>query len=409
MVKICDEKMCCGCTACFSICPNSAIEIISDKYGFKKPMINPEKCINCKLCQKVCPINKKLEFKETNCTWAAKAEDKNTRQKSQSGGAFAVLANEVLKNGGVVYGVSSDKTNVKYQRVENLQELELLKKSTYVQADIIGTHKCVARDLINNKKVLFSGTPCYVASILSYLSIRKISIENLITIDLICYGVPSPRLYEEYLQLEEKIKGKKIVDFVFRDKEWSLNEKYSKITWENSKQETLTNGYLRLFSTKLATRQSCLECVFAKSERISDITIGDYWGIEKIKPEFDDNKGVSVIICHSQKGRSLFESVKNSFILFETSFLDAQKKQLALTRPSGVSKQYDDFWNEYLQNGLSYVLKKYCDYDTSCHINVQGKKILTLDKHFLYSHLRGTVKNYLPNAARPFLRRILRK
>lgn len=409
MIEICNEEMCCGCAACFSTCPVSAIKMTVDGHGFKRPLIDTEKCVECGLCQRACPINVDIESSKSENAYAAKAKDKVVRRRSQSGAAFAVLAAEALKNGWIVYGASSNKTKVEYQRIVDLQNLESLKKSKYVQADLEGIHSLVAKDLSNNKKVLFSGTPCYVASMLSFLLAKRVPTNNLITIDLICYGVPSPGLYDEYLQLEEKKKGKKAVDFVFRDKQWSLNEKYSKITWESCSHETLTNGYLRMFSSKLATRHSCLVCKFARAERISDITIGDYWGIEKLKPEFDDNKGVSAIICHTQKGRELFGSVKDDFILFETSFSDAQKKQPALTHPSGVINQYDDFWNDYEKNGLQYVMLKYCDYNTSCHVNVQGKRILTIEKRFLYSHLRGIVKNNLPNCLRPLLRRILRR
>lgn len=409
MLEICREELCCGCAACSSVCPRSAIQIVVDKHGFKRPLVMAEKCIECGKCQRACPINADIERRKSENAYAAKAKDKEVRKKSQSGAAFSVIATEILKNGGIVYGAALNRTKVEYQRIENLSQLEVLKKSKYVQADLEGMHLLVENDLRHNKKVLFSGTPCYVASLLSYLTIKRVSTDNLITVDLICYGVPSPGLYDEYLKLEEQRIGKNILDFIFRDKQWSLNEKYSKIAWENCCYETVTNGYLRMFSSKLATRQSCLECKFAQPERVSDITVGDYWGIEKLKPEFDDNRGVSVIICHTPKGQNLFERVKNKFMLLETSFSDAQKKQPALTHPSGQISQYNNFWDDYEKNDLKYVLSKYCDYDTSCHINVQGARILTLEKRFLYSHLRGIVKNNLPNRLRPLVRRILRK
>lgn len=408
-MEICNKELCCGCAACFSVCLKQAIKMVVDYHGFKRPQIDATKCVGCGLCQKVCPINSNIRLYKTKSTYAAKAKDNSIRKKSQSGAAFAVLAMAALKNEWIVYGAASNGTKVEYQRILDFQNLELIKKSKYVQADIMGIHSIVEKDLKDGKKVLFSGTPCYVASILSYLSVKKVSISNLITVDLICYGVPSPGLYEEYLRLEERRKGKKIKGFIFRDKQWSLNEKYSKIIWDECKQETLTNGYLRMFSSKLATRSSCLVCKFACAERVSDITIGDYWGIEKLKPEFDDNKGISVVLCHTPKGEDAFNSVKEDFALFETTFLEAQKQQPALICPSGKINYYNEFWNEYEKMGLQYVMSKYCDYDTSCHINVQGKKILTIEKKFLYSHLRGTIKNNFPNNLRPLLRRIFRK
>lgn len=409
MKEICRQEKCCGCAACVSVCPHKAIEMYVDKHGFKRPKINQEKCVDCQLCQRACPVGGKGQFRKTKKAYAIKAKDNHIRQESQSGGAFSVIAQDLIKQGWIIYGASFAGIDVVYERVTGLSDLNRLKKSKYVQADMTGIHRDIERDLRKGNRVLFSGTPCYVASVISFLQAKHIDCKRLVTIDVICYGVPSPRLYEEYIKLEEQKSGKKVLHFTFRDKEWSLNEKYSRIVWENSSIETLTNGYLRMFSNKLAVRPSCISCDYARAERVSDITIGDYWGIEKLKPEFDDNRGVSVLICHTEKGKEIFHGVYDKFESHETEFESAQKKQPALTKPSGSIKGQNEFWDDYEKHGLQYVLSQYCDYDTSCHINIKGKRILTKDKNFLYSHFRGILKTRMPNQLRPFIRKILRR
>lgn len=409
MVEICNREKCCGCGACSNICPQNAIDMKYNNHGFLIPVINKKKCIECKLCQKVCPINSEISKGENNYVFAAKAKNTNVRFNSQSGGAFAVLARKIILNDGIVYGAVYRDKKVFYSRAKNMLELEHLKKSKYVQADLSGIFHKIENDLKNGKSVLFSGTPCYVAAISTYLRFKKINMNNFITIDLVCYGVPSPGIFKEYLELEEKTANKEIKNFVFRDKKWSLKEKYSKITWKDEEKETIVNGFLRLFSSKLAVRNSCCNCKFSNSQRISDITIGDYWGIEKIKPDFDDNRGVSVIICHTSKGKNLFKNVKNDFNLYQTSFEDAIRNNPALRMSLGLVKNQDVFWKDYEQQGLLYVMKKYADYETSCHVDIIGNRFLTKDKQFIKNFILGKIKNGIPNWSRPILRKLIRR
>ena len=405
MEKICEEKLCCGCSSCGHICPTHAIIMRKDNLGFLRPFIDNDRCVNCNMCKKACPINESSQLAISKKTFAAKAKNKHQRLEGQSGGAFGVFANFICSIGGVVFGVGTNGLNVVYKSVTKSEELIDLKTSKYVQAEIGDTYDYVAQYLMNGRKVLFSGTPCYVSGLLNYLKVREIETDNLITLDLVCFGVPSPSIYDQYIMMEEENANSKIKKFIFRDKQWSLNEKYSRIIWNDRKNDTLVNGYLKLFSSELASRDSCNYCKFASNKRVSDVTVGDYWGIEKLKPTFDDNRGVSLVLLNTNKGENLFEQVKDRFTFLETTFDDAQREQPALTHPIGQIKDKELFLREYREFGIKTALVKYCDYDSSCHIDINGKKIVTKEKTFLKSHFRGLIKTYCPR----FLRRIMRK
>ncbi|GFI41920.1 hypothetical protein IMSAGC017_01966 [Thomasclavelia cocleata] len=188
-----------------------------------------------------------------------------------------------------------------------------------------------------------------------------------------------------------------------------MKEKYSKITWKNEDKETVVNGFLRLFSSKLAVRKACCNCKFSTAQRVSDITIGDCWGIEKIKPEFDDNKGVSVVICHTNNGKRLFESVTEEFNLYQINFEDAARNNPALKKKLGNIERQDEFWEDYKKYGIYYVMKKYSNYETSCHVYVKGEKILTCDIQFIRQFVLGKIKNGIPNWTRPIIRKMMRR
>lgn len=408
MDEICRIDLCCGCGACSNICPKKAITMRADDCGFKHPQIDAQKCIDCGLCKKTCPINSTLEREEKTVAYATKAKDSLLRKKSQSGGAFSVIAIYLLTQNWIIYGVGFESLSVVYKRITTIEELNDLKNSKYVQADLLDTHNKVEKDLKEGKKVLFSGTPCYVQSLLKYLDAKKIDGDNLVTVDLICYGVPSPKLYAEYIHLEEVRANKKVKSFIFRDKEWSLNEKYSRITFEDDN-SMLVNGYLRLFSNKLSTRESCLKCKFASPLRVSDITVGDFWGIENINPEFDDNKGVSCIIPNTNKGDLIINQVLDQFYVYKSTFKDAQKKQKALTNSVGEIDGRVEFWDDYKNKGIEYVLVKYFSYKTSCHVSIKGRHIKTFNAKFLYSHIRGVIKTNMPAPIRKMMRRLLRR
>ncbi len=399
---------CCGCGACETICPKAAVALIPNEQGFLSPVVDTSACIGCDLCEAVCPLRTEAPFKTERAVYALKAEKKKRRE-SQSGGAFALLAEAILGEGGVVYGAAqaADLT-VGYLRVTDRAQLPRLKGSKYVQADNRAAYAQVKADLVAGQTVLYSGTPCYVAGLYAYLEKAKCDTARLLTADLVCHGVPSPRLYAEYLQLESERAGKTPTAFVFRDKRWSLNEKYSKLTWSEEEQ-TLTNGYLRLFSSRLAHRPSCYTCPFARGERVGDLTLGDFWGIERLAPAFDDNRGVSLLVVNSTKGEALVARILPQAATRSFTKEQATQKQPSMQKPAGRPTEYEAFWRTVREEGLARAMCEFCSYDSACHVTVRNSRLDTSDRNFLRAHRRGRIKNALPAPFRVLARRLLKR
>ncbi len=402
-----DPEKCCGCGACESVCGKGAITLCPNEKGFLAPKIDSELCVECGLCDKVCPEQNDSTLKAEKAVYALKAP-KKIRRESQSGGAFALLAEKILANGGVVYGAAVlDDISVGYLRVTDSEKLGKLKTSKYVQADNRKTYESVLSDLKEGKEVLYSGTPCYVAGLYRYLNIKKCELGKLCTIDLVCHGVPSPKLYSEYIELESKKAGKRAKGFVFRDKQWSLNEKYSKIIWDEHN-STLLGGYLRMFASRLSHRPSCLVCKYACRDRVGDITLGDFWGIETLRPDFDDNRGVSLAVANTEKGEAMLASVLGATKNLKFTKDDAVKKQPSMQKSAGKPEKYDEFWKFYSENGLEASLLEYCNYKTAARVNLKNNQIKTLDKRFLRSHIRGRIKTSIPSFLRKAARKIVK-
>lgn len=301
MIQIKDKADCCGCTACASRCPKNAITMEPDTLGFKYPKVDLDKCIDCGLCEKVCAFNdnydKSLNLKEPEI-YAARHKDIHEIETSRSGAAFIAISDYILENGGIVYGVGyKDHFRVAHKRATTKEERNEFKGSKYVQSDLDGIFRQVKEDLKQGNTVLFSGTPCQTAGLNSYIG-KKFR-ENLVLVDIVCHGVPSPYIWQDYLTyLENKYKSK-IIKVNFRDK--------SRIGWSGhiesfvfaNKNKVELDVFKYLFGKNIMLRSSCGSCVFTNFNRPSDITIGDYWGWEKISKDFnDDNKGCSLLFIN---------------------------------------------------------------------------------------------------------------
>lgn len=355
-------ELCCGCTACESICGKQAIIMSPNKKGFLEPVVDLEKCVQCGLCNTVCPFENKpdkVSDAQHEKVCAAKRIDVELQKSSQSGGAFAGLAETFLKNDGIVYGVKlDDELKAVYTRIEDVKKLSKLKGSKYVQACVGNTYCMVEMDLKNGKSVLFSGTPCHVYGLLSYLKARRINAERLMTVDIVCHGVPSPKLYEDEKKLIAEFHGnKKIKGFNFRDKSFGWGSSYVEV--KIGKKFIIDNDYTKLFYSHLALRDSCYTCPFADKNRVSDITIADCWGIEKVHPEFWDRNGCSLVICNSVKGNMFWSSVEEQFYICELTLESVLQPNMQ--HPTERPDETDLFWKDYHKFGYEYVLRKYCD------------------------------------------------
>ncbi|MCD7840488.1 MAG: Coenzyme F420 hydrogenase/dehydrogenase, beta subunit C-terminal domain [Erysipelotrichaceae bacterium] len=322
------KEMCVGCGACADKCPVNAISMKMDKEGFYYPFVNNQTCINCHQCLNICPTKNIKDIIDENSYFGAKALSNDKRYSSSSGGVFPILAEYVLDNHGVVYGACFDKDlQVKHFEIESIDQISWLQKTKYVQSDLTGIYKKVKSRLKEYRYVLFCGTPCQCQGLLNYLGEDS---DYLILVDLICYGVPSPGVWNSYKEYVENKYNGHLKDFSFRDKRNHDNGHTISFHIDDHEyvQPLNKNLYNRLYFGNLIIRPSCYQCRFTSVHRNSDLTIGDFWGIEKVHPEEDDGMGCSVVIVHSLKGRHIWHEVKNKVQYFECHENDVLQPRL---------------------------------------------------------------------------------
>lgn len=351
MLKITDKCNCSGCSACYSICPKGAIEMVFDEEGFKYPQVNEDKCIDCGLCDRICPETEPFlrGGEATSKKFAVQNICDNDRMQSTAGGFFSIVADYVLENSGFVFAVGFDNLTVVHKIAKNLTELVEMRGSKYVQSDIGDTFNKVKK-FLKEGLCLFVGTPCQVNAIEKFLSKDKFR-ENLITIDLLCLGVSSPALYEKWLHsLEEKYKDN-VKSVYFRDKSYGYATANVRVCFEHGKYIEQTYDAKSLMKTFFAgynMRPSCYECTFRCAERASDFTIGDFHQIGKIAPNMDDDKGTTCVWAHSEKAKLLMDELKNkmtSVVIEEEASKQLFKISKVKSIPDDRGQFFDDFCN----------------------------------------------------------------
>lgn len=328
MIHIKDKKDCCGCNACSQRCPKQCITMQSDNEGFLYPVVDTSSCINCGLCEKVCPVINQDEPQKPLKVFAAYNKNEEIRLQSSSGGIFTILAEETIKKEGVVFGVRFDKEWMPvFSYTETIEGIAPFRGSKYVQAIVGNAYKEAETFLKAGREVLFTGTPCQIAGLKKYL--RK-EYNNLLTVDIICHGVPSPKVWEMYLkeisckQLQDKPnisinKRDCIKDINFRDKsigwkKFSFMLRINSSTDDKGKDIVIkeifrNNTFMRIFLNNTILRPSCYSCPTKQSKSNSDITIADFWGIDKLDPQFDDDKGCGLILINTNKGDSIYNKL----------------------------------------------------------------------------------------------------
>lgn len=363
--KIIDKtnSKCTGCHACYSICPKDAISMVENSEGFQEPKIDKVKCINCNLCSNICPVNNIDSNNNFNKPkiYASWSLDKENKKTSSSGGCFYEYAKYIISTGGIVIGAGfDDDFNVIHKAVEKIEDIELLKGSKYVQSKIDNMYKKTKTYLDKKIKVLFVGTPCQIAGLYAFLNNKVYN--ELYTLDLICHGVPTPKLYRKYLNeiKEEKKSDIKSVSFRNKDKGW---KKFSmKVQLESyTYRKTLNkDSYMRLFLNNICLRESCYECEFSKIPRQADITLGDYWGIGDKYDDLDDDTGVSEIVINSNKGEELNAMIRNNIFMKETEFKYGIKVNPCLVGSVSKSINRENFFEELELLSCKQLVNKYC-------------------------------------------------
>ena len=350
-VDIKEKSDCCGCTACMNICPKGAITMQEDNEGFLYPKIDKNKCINCGLCKKVCPIiNSKKEIIKEQGGYVINNKDNKVRLESTSGGAFTAISNYVIKNGGYVFGAAfDDEFRVIHQCVSKNDELYKFRNSKYVQCSPGDSFKKCKDLLDKNKLVCYSGTPCQIEGLKNYL---QKDYDNLILVDVVCRAVPSPKLLETYLNYirKSKLNNEEIEKVIFRDKS-KYGYKYTLMTIK-SKNEIYQEGidtdpYLRAFFSGLAIRPSCENCKFKKQYRVSDFTMWDCFNVESFNKKMDDNGGTTRLLVQSEKGKEIFEKIKDNieYTKIDNNILIRDSRELVRTTKNNPNrtKFFDDF------------------------------------------------------------------
>lgn len=384
------KEKCCGCGACMNICPQKAISMQEDKFGFLYPQIDTNACIKCGACKRVCNFQYRVEENIPIQTFAACAKSESVLKSAASGGVFSALAIAILSKGGVVFGAAFDKTwRVCHIGIESVEKLYKLQGSKYVQSNVDTTYQQVKRLLKEGRNVLYSGTPCQIAGLYGYLGKDDV---NLLTVDLICHGVPNQRMFLDYLSTFGTI-----ITFSFREKSagWGKNGSVTVSIQGKTEKKKLWESeqpYLYYFGNGLIQRDSCYQCKYTCQHRPADITVGDYWGIEKQHPDhlgkngFDTKKGISVIIANTEKGVEAIRGCTQYIDLKESTFEKAAAGNAQLIRPTVKKPERQEILDLYAKHGWGAVAERF-------------KKNMGIKRY------KSVIKNILPTSVKSYLKR----
>ncbi len=375
---------CCGCGMCAFICPQNAIKMEQDVEGFFRPAIDSKLCINCGKCIHNCAYKSFAPASKVGSFYAAKNKDASIIEKSSSGGIFNPLASIVIKNAGVVYGVSYnwEECTAEHVRIDSISQIQKCMGSKYVQSTHID-YSAVKHDLSEGRIVLFTGCPCQVDACIRYLKINKVDTRNLVTVDIVCHGVPSPSIWKDFVSTLENKHHARLTDFSFRYKsdncKWGTVNTCALFGDTKVTNSLLTNSYIKLYFERLMMRDDCTRCPYTKLNRVSDITLADCWGIEDVFPEFNSSNGVSLVIINTEKGQDYKKQLCEQVEFVDIDY--TKLNQPHLYKPSTHSPNRNEFWRLYRSGGYFRAAHKY-------GMNTIGKRI----KHDL-SEIKQAVLN----------------
>lgn len=355
MIIIKNKKNCCGCATCVQLCPKQCISLIEDEEGFLYPKVDTDVCIKCGLCEKACPVLNQGVPKQPLYAYAAINRDKDIRLKSSSGGIFTIIAERVIVEGGVVFGAQfNDKWEVEHNYTETFEGLQVFRGSKYVQSRIGESFIIAENFLKQGRKVLYSGTPCQIAGLNLFL--RK-PYDNLLTIDIVCHGVSSPKIWREYLTTVSQVKDIQRISMKDKVNSWREYNLTIKKKGSTMSERASKNKFMLAFSQNLSLRPSCYNCPAKAGKSCSDITLADFWGIEKILPIMDDGHGTSLVCAHTEKGNTYLKSP--SIKMVHVNYGDSIPFNACIERSTTEPVTRKVFWESYQSNGIStlYSLK----------------------------------------------------
>lgn len=368
------KKQCTGCAACADVCSKNCIDMSLDSEGFRYPKVNSLTCVNCDLCKSVCPALNGAEYDTLAETYAVKSNDEKVRFESSSGGAFSQIAKYILNNGGIVFGAAfDDDWTVHHIAVDSEGDLRLLRTSKYTQSRMHGIYRQVKKKLKEGYKVLFTGTPCQVNALKLFL---KEDYDNLTLVDFICHGVPSETVWKKYTDFISA--GKTIQNINFRDKSESWS-RYSVMVGfdDESTYSCIFNSdpYMKLFLSDYILRPACYNCPSKTPNRSSDITLADLWGAREIKDNIDDDKGLSMVILNTDKGKKVFESVSDSVTAEKIDYSKAIAHNPSAVHSVGMPKNRNKVLNDIFRTDnpdFAHIARKY-DYSNKFTNKIKRK------------------------------------
>ncbi len=348
MIELAPKNRCSGCAACRAVCPKGAITMTPDAEGFFYPRIDAARCVSCGTCQKACPVLVRGNTRTPKAVFAAVAHDDNLRRASSSGGIFSLLARETFQKGGVVFGAAWDYETlaVKMVAARNEEELSALRGSKYVQADVGDVYEQVAHNLNEGHQVLFSGTPCQVAALRRVVGVH----ESLLTVEVVCHATPSPLAFRKYAEKRMYEAGKKISRIFSRSKNCSWKRYAMSLSFHDSDIAYLQfldeDPFLRGFLSELYNRPSCHDCSVRELRSGADLTIADYWNVDETMPDMDDDKGTSLVLVNTERGRAAFDAIRPHCRARESTFDDARRVNPAIVRSPVPHARRGTFFKE---------------------------------------------------------------
>lgn len=356
------DKNCTGCQACVQACPKQCIVMVPDQNGFIYPKANASICIKCGLCKKICPNNTRVRSNDPIATFVAVQKDGDILKNSSSGGVFAALASFVLEKKGVVFGcILNEKLEAVHIGIIKHSDIEKMQGSKYFQSNVKSTYTEAKKYLQEGRQVFYTGTPCQIAGLKSYLGREY---DNLITADLVCHGIASPFFFKGYVNwIEKKLQGK-VVDFRFRDKTkiWMGTTSKATIQRGTKTYEKIVSPmqqYYYFFLKGDIYRECCYECRYACSSRTGEFTMGDYWGIEKAHPEIKSEAGVSVLLVNNEKGMALINNIGGHLQLTQSTFEKASACNSNLICPTQYSNKRETILKILREEGFEAINEQY--------------------------------------------------
>ena len=361
MMTLCEKTICTGCSACAAACPQGCISMARDEEGFLRPQIDRALCIECGMCERSCPVLHVPAVGQESAAFAAKAAQEDILRQSTSGGIFTLLCRWVLERGGAVFGAAYEEDHsVAHRKIDSEEELPRLRFAKYTQSVMGNTFAQVRQELEDGRHVLFSGTPCQAAGLKTYLGRPY---EKLVLVDVICHGVPSPEVWAHYMRYrgETDAAGELPAKINMRSKCTGWPSYSVEFSYENGAVYRALNHedpFMRGFVRDLYLRPSCHDCRFKGASRCSDFTLGDYWGVWSQLPTYDDQRGTSLVLVHSAKGRGIWAEICGDARWQQVVLPDCLAENPAAVRSPEVPENRDAFWARYRSEDFSRLIEE---------------------------------------------------